>query len=172
MAQGKYANVNGLKMYYEVYGIGQPLILLHGGLGTIGMFEQILPDLAENRQVIGVELQAHGHTADIERPISFEALADDIAALIKHLGFEKTDILGYSLGGGTALQTTIRHPGVVRSGGRLNSMQKRWLVPRGPWNGVDECRSRQNMGWIPNEASVRERRAQAGKLAGVGRQAG
>jgi pimeloyl-ACP methyl ester carboxylesterase len=114
MTQGKYANVNSLKLYYEIHGKGQPLILLHGGLGTIDMFEQILPSLAESRQVIAVELQGHGHTADIDRPLSFESMADDIAALIKHLGFEKTDILGYSLGGGVALQTAIRHPAVVR----------------------------------------------------------
>jgi pimeloyl-ACP methyl ester carboxylesterase len=113
-AKGSYASVNGLNMYYEIHGTGKPLVLLHGGLGVIGMFEQILPALAEARQVIAVELQAHGHTADIDRPLSFEQMADDVAALIKHLGFEKTDILGYSLGGGVALQTTIRHPDVVR----------------------------------------------------------
>ena len=109
-----YAPVNGLKMYYEIHGTGEPLVLLHGGLGVVGMFEQILPALAEARQVIAVELQAHGHTADIDRPLSFERMADDVAALIKHLGFEKTDIVGYSLGGGIALQTAIRHPDVVR----------------------------------------------------------
>jgi pimeloyl-ACP methyl ester carboxylesterase len=114
MTQGKYANVNGLKMYYEIHGNGQPLILLHGGFGVIGMFEQNLPALAEKRQVIAVELQGHGHTADMERPLSFEQMADDVAALIKHLGLENADILGYSLGGGAALQTAIRHPNVVR----------------------------------------------------------
>jgi pimeloyl-ACP methyl ester carboxylesterase len=114
MAQGKYANVNDLKMYYEVHGQGQPLLLLHGGLGVIGMFEQILPGLAENRRVVAVELQGHGHTADVDRPLSFEQMADDIAALIRHLGLEKADILGYSLGGGVALQTAIRHPESVR----------------------------------------------------------
>ena len=79
-AKGKYANVNGLNLYYETYGgIGQPLVLLHGGLGVIGMFAQLLPSLAETRQVIAVELQAHGHTVDIDRPLSFEFMADDIA---------------------------------------------------------------------------------------------
>ena len=114
MTQGRYANVNGLRMYYEIHGKGQPLVLLHGGLGVIGMFEQILPGLVETRQVIGVELQAHGHTADINRPLSFDLMADDIAALIKHLGLKSADIFGYSLGGGVALQTAIRHPDVVR----------------------------------------------------------
>ncbi len=114
MTQGKYANVNGLKMYYEIHGKGQPLVLLHGGLGLIGMYEQILPTLTANRQVIGVELQGHGHTADIDRPFSFEQMADDVAALVKHLGLSKTDIFGYSLGGAVALQTVIRHPDVIR----------------------------------------------------------
>ena len=113
MAQGKYANVNGLNLYYEIHGTGKPLVLLHGGLGIIAMFEQILPGLAEQRQVIGVELQAHGHTADIERPMSFEAMAEDIAALIKYLGLEQADLLGYSLGGGVALQAVIRHPELI-----------------------------------------------------------
>jgi pimeloyl-ACP methyl ester carboxylesterase len=114
MAQGHYTNVNGLNMYYEVHGAGEPLMLLHGGMGTIGMFGQILPSLAEGRQVIAVELQGHGHTADIDRPMSFESMADDVAALIGHLGLEKADVMGYSLGGGAALQTVIRHPDVVR----------------------------------------------------------
>ena len=115
MSQGKYANMNGLALYYETYGVqGQPLILLHGGLGGIGMFAQLLPALAENRQVVAIELQGHGHTADINRPFSFELMADDVAALVKHLGLAKPDLLGYSLGGGVALQTAIRHPEVVR----------------------------------------------------------
>jgi pimeloyl-ACP methyl ester carboxylesterase len=114
MTQGTYASVNGLDMYYEIHGAGKPLVLLHGGLGTIGMFAPLLPALAETRQVIAVELQGHGHTADIERPLSFELMADDIAALIRHLALEKADVFGYSLGGGVALQTAIRHSNVVR----------------------------------------------------------
>ena len=109
-----YAPVNGLKLYYEIYGSGQPLVLIHGGLGVASMFGPILPDLAAKRQVITVELQAHGHTADIDRPLSLEMMADDIAALIKFLGISKADVMGYSLGGGTALLTGIRHPDVVR----------------------------------------------------------
>jgi pimeloyl-ACP methyl ester carboxylesterase len=114
MTQGNYAHVNGLKMYYEIHGKGQPVVLLHGGLGTIGMFAEILPALAENRQVVAVELQGHGHTADINRPLSFEQMADDVTALVKQLGFENADLFGYSLGGGVALQAAIRHPDVVR----------------------------------------------------------
>ena len=113
-SKGNYAGVNGLEMYYEVHGTGRPLVLLHGGIGTIEMFGELLPLLAEGRQVIGVDLQAHGRTADIDRPMTFESMADDIAALIEHLGLERADIMGYSLGGGVALQTAIRHPEVVR----------------------------------------------------------
>jgi pimeloyl-ACP methyl ester carboxylesterase len=90
------------------------LVLLHGGVGAIEMFGEVLPLLAEGRQVIAVDLQAHGRTADIARPLSYELMADDIGALIKHLGFESADVMGYSLGGGSALQTAIRHPDMVR----------------------------------------------------------
>jgi pimeloyl-ACP methyl ester carboxylesterase len=111
---GSYASTNGLEMYYEIHGAGRPLILLHGGVGAIEMFGEVLGLLAEGRQVIAVDLQAHGRTADIDRPFSFESMADDVAALIEHLGFERADVMGYSLGGGVALQTAIRHPEVVR----------------------------------------------------------
>jgi pimeloyl-ACP methyl ester carboxylesterase len=113
-SKGNYAEVNGLEVYYEIHGTGEPLILLHGGVGAIEMFGEVLPLLAEGRQVIAADLQAHGRTADIDRPLSFESMADDIAALIEHLGFEKADVMGYSVGGGVALQTAIRHPEVVR----------------------------------------------------------
>ena len=112
-AVSKYAEVNGIKLYYEIQGKGKPLILLHGGLGAIEMFGPNLPALGKVRQVIGVDLQGHGRTADIDRPLSVELLADDIAALIKYLKLERPDIMGYSLGGGVALQTAIRHPEVV-----------------------------------------------------------
>jgi pimeloyl-ACP methyl ester carboxylesterase len=109
-----YAPVNGLKMYYEIHGVGEPLILLHGGLGSSEMFGEVLPLLSNTRQVIAVDLQAHGRTADIDRALSFEAMADDIAALMKYLGIEKADVMGYSLGGGVALHTAVRHPDVVK----------------------------------------------------------
>jgi pimeloyl-ACP methyl ester carboxylesterase len=108
-----YANINGLKMYYEIHGAGQPLILIHGGLGSTGMFGANLDSLAKKRQVIAVDMQAHGRTADIGRPLSLELMADDIAALIKQLGFQKADIAGYSMGGCIALQTVISHPELV-----------------------------------------------------------
>ncbi len=113
--QTGYAPVNGLEMYYEIHGSGHPLVLLHGGFGTIETeFGPMLPILAETRQVIAVELQAHGHTADVDRPLGFAQMADDVAALIAHLGLEHADLFGFSLGGGVALQTAIRHPELVR----------------------------------------------------------
>lgn len=128
--KGNYASVNGIDLYYEVYGSGQPLVMLHGGLGGIFMFGSLVQSLAETRQVIGVELQGHGHTADIDRPIRFESMADDIAALIRHLGYESADVLGYSLGGATALQVAIRHPEVVRKLVVISSSAARnWWYP-------------------------------------------
>lgn len=106
--------MNGIELYYQIHGKGQPLVLLHGGLGAIEMFGEVLPMLAAGRQVIGVDLQAHGRTADIDRPMSYEAMADDVAALIQYLRLGKADVMGYSLGGSVAIQTAIRHPDVVR----------------------------------------------------------
>jgi pimeloyl-ACP methyl ester carboxylesterase len=110
-----YVSLNGLEMYYEVHGSGQPLVLLHGAFSAIGTsFGELLPELAKTRQVIAFELQAHGHTADIDRPLSLEGMADDTAAAIKQLGIEPADLLGYSMGAGVALRVVIRHPEVVR----------------------------------------------------------
>ena len=111
---GQYAQVNGINLYYETHGAGRPLILFHGGLGSGEMFGPILPTLAERHQVIAVDLQGHGRTADIDRPIDIRLMADDIAALIDHLGLDKTDLVGYSLGGGVALQTAVKYPAKVR----------------------------------------------------------
>ncbi|MGX1808417.1 alpha/beta fold hydrolase [Nocardia sp. NPDC055321] len=112
--KGFYAPINGMELYYEIRGAGAPLVLVHGGLGTIdGTFGALIPELAETRQVIAVELQAHGRTADIDRPLRYELMADDVADLIAHLGVEQTDVLGYSLGGGVALQLAARNPDLV-----------------------------------------------------------
>lgn len=113
-ATSGYAPLNGLNLYYEIRGAGDPLILLHGGLGATEMFAGILPDLASARRVIAVDLQGHGRTVDIDRPMSFDAMAGDIAALMKHLGIEKADVMGYSMGGAVALRTAVRNPNVVR----------------------------------------------------------
>jgi pimeloyl-ACP methyl ester carboxylesterase len=115
---GQYANVNGINVYYETHGAGRPMILLHGGLGSGEMFGPILPTLADHHQVIAVDLQGHGRTADIDRPLDVALMADDIAALIDHLGLQKPDVVGYSLGGGVALQVAVKYPDKV---GRLVS---------------------------------------------------
>lgn len=110
-----YLSVNGLNMYYEIHGTGQPLVLLHGAFSAIGTsFGELLPELAKTRQVIAFEMQAHGRTADIDRPLSLEQMADDTADAIKELGMERADIFGYSMGAAVALQASIRHPEVVR----------------------------------------------------------
>lgn len=110
-----YAPVNGLQMYYEIHGTGQPLALLHGAFSAIGTsFGALVPGLAKSRQVIGFEMQAHGRTADIDRPLSIEQMADDTAAALQHIGIEQADIFGYSTGGAIALHLVLRHPQVVR----------------------------------------------------------
>jgi len=111
---GHYAEVNGLHLYYETYGAGRPLILLHGGLGSGEMFGPVLPVLAERHLVIAPDLQGHGRTADIDRPIDVRLMADDIAVLIEHLGLDRPDVAGYSLGGGVALLTAIKYPAMIR----------------------------------------------------------
>jgi pimeloyl-ACP methyl ester carboxylesterase len=114
-AQTGYAPVNGLNMYYEIHGSGQPLVLLHGAFSAIGTsFGGLVPELAKTRQVIGFELQAHGRTADIERPMSLEQHADDVAAALAYLDIKQADIFGYSMGAAVALHVAIRHPEVVR----------------------------------------------------------
>jgi len=114
-SQGNYVLVNGLNMYYEIHGTGQPLVLLHGAFSAIGTsFGKMLPSLAKTRQVIGFELQAHGRTADIDRPLTIEGMADDVAAALRQLGIERADIFGYSMGASVALYLAIRHPEAVR----------------------------------------------------------
>jgi pimeloyl-ACP methyl ester carboxylesterase len=114
MGQGQHVEVNGINLYYETHGAGRPMVLLHGGLGSGEMFGPILPQLADRHQVIAVDLQGHGRTADIDRPLDVRLMADDVAALVDHLGLEKADVVGYSLGGGVALQAAVRHPNKVR----------------------------------------------------------
>jgi pimeloyl-ACP methyl ester carboxylesterase len=108
-----YAPVNGVSVYYAVYGKGEPVVLLHGGFGSIEMFGPVLGRLAETRQVIGIDLQGHGRTLPFDRPMSFEAMADDVAGVIKHLGLTRADVAGFSLGGGVALRLAVQHPDVI-----------------------------------------------------------
>jgi pimeloyl-ACP methyl ester carboxylesterase len=113
--RGRYQTVGELDVYYEVHGHGHPLVLLHGALGTIeSCFARLLPALARTRQVIAVELQAHGHTGDIDRPLSYRQMADDVAALLDALGITSTDVFGFSMGGGVALDLAVAHPHLVR----------------------------------------------------------
>jgi pimeloyl-ACP methyl ester carboxylesterase len=113
---GQYAEVNGVNLYFEYHGAGRPLILLHGGLGSGEMFGPMLPALTDRHRVIAVDLQGHGRTADVDRPLDVRLMADDIGALIDHLRLDKQDVVGYSLGGGVALHTAAKYPDKV---GRL-----------------------------------------------------
>jgi pimeloyl-ACP methyl ester carboxylesterase len=107
--------VNGLDMYYEIHGYGPPLALFHGAMGTIGScFAGLLPALATTRQVVAIELQGHGHTADVDRPLSYQQMAADAAALLEALGIELADLVGYSMGGGVAVELAMQHPEMVR----------------------------------------------------------
>jgi pimeloyl-ACP methyl ester carboxylesterase len=132
---GKYADVNGLKMYYEIHGEGFPLVLIHGGGSDIGTtFGRILPALAKKHKVIAVDMQAHGHTADIDRSLSFEQDADDIAGLLKQLKITKADIFGFSNGASTTLQVAIRHPHLVNKIIVASTMYKRSGAFQGFWD--------------------------------------
>ena len=113
--QTGYAPVNGLQMYYEIHGSGGvPVVLLHGAYMTTGLMEFLLSGLANTRQVIAVDLQGHGRTADVDRPITYEQMADDVAALMEHLGVGQADVIGYSMGGSITLQVAMHHPDRVR----------------------------------------------------------
>lgn len=112
--QSGSATVNGLDMYYEIHGAGEPLLLIHGGFMTAALLAELAAALAQTRQVIVVELEGHGHTPLLDRPLRYEQMADDVAALVEHLGISQVDVAGYSLGGGVTLQLAIRHPELVR----------------------------------------------------------
>jgi pimeloyl-ACP methyl ester carboxylesterase len=114
-ATSGYIPVNGLDMYYEIHGEGSPLALFHGAMGTIeSCFADLLPALAAARQVVAIELQGHGHTADVDRPLSYQQMAADAAVLLEALGIGMADLVGYSLGGAVALQLAMQHPRLVR----------------------------------------------------------
>jgi pimeloyl-ACP methyl ester carboxylesterase len=112
--QGQYATINGLRMYYEVHGAGRPLVLLHGGYQVIEALEPLLSSLARHWQVIAPELEGHGRTADLDRPLTREQMADDVAGLLDHLGVTGANVVGYSLGGMAAMRLAVRRPDLVR----------------------------------------------------------
>ena len=122
---GHYADVNGVHLYYETHGTGKPLVLLHGGLGAGGMFGDNVALLAKGRQVILVDLQGHGRTADIDRPLDARYMADDVAALVRHLKLGRADVMGFSLGAGVALQTASHHPDVVNKVVAVSAIARR-----------------------------------------------
>jgi len=113
MNDSRRASVNGIELGYRVLGEGAPLVLLHGGFGSVEMFGPNVELLAAERQVVGVDLQSHGRSPAVDRPMRFETMADDVAALIRHLGFERVAVMGFSLGGGVGLRTAIQHPDLV-----------------------------------------------------------
>ena len=126
---GEYADVNGLHLYFERHGAGRPIVLLHGGLGSGEMFGPILPILSANHEVILPDLQGHGRTADIDRPIDLRFIADDMAALIDQLGLEQPDLIGYSLGGGVAMHTAFRYPEKIRKLVSVSANVTRRAIP-------------------------------------------
>jgi len=136
---GRYADVNGIKMYYEIHGTGNPLVLLHGGGSTIyTTFGRILPALAKTHRVIAIELQAHGHTSDRDAPETFTQDADDVVELLRQLNISKADIFGFSNGCHTAIEMAIKHPEKVRRLIIASAFYKRDGVPAGFWKGFDD----------------------------------
>lgn len=136
-----YSEVNGIKMYYEIYGQGKPIVLIHGGGSTIQTnFGKLIPLLAKNRKVIAVELQAHGRTSDRNADLSFEQDADDVAALLKNLNIDKSDFFGFSNGGTTTLQIAIRHPEIVDKIILGSALAKRNGVPEWFWGFMEQAR--------------------------------
>jgi pimeloyl-ACP methyl ester carboxylesterase len=113
-AKTGYAPAGELEMYYEIHGAGRPCVLLHGAYLNLDAMGPLLPGLAQTRQVIALEQQGHGRTADVDRPITYEQMADDTAAALRHLAIDHTDVVGYSMGGAIALQLAMRHPGLAR----------------------------------------------------------
>lgn len=135
-SNGSYANVNGIKMYYEIHGSGSPLVLLHGGGSTIyTTFGTILPVLAKTHKVIAIELQNHGHTGQRDVPQTFAQDADDVAELLRQLNIQKADIFGFSNGGQTCLQLGISHPGIVRKLIIASAFYTRDAAPDAFWEG-------------------------------------
>ncbi len=135
-----YSEVNGLTLYYEIYGEGKPLVLLHGGGSTIQTsFGKIIPLLAKHRQVIGVELQAHGRTNDRNTDLTFQQDADDVAALLQNLKISKADFLGFSNGGQTTIEIALRHPQLVNKIIIASAFYKRSAASPQFWKGFERA---------------------------------
>lgn len=135
-----YSDVNGLKMYYKIHGKGEPLVLIHGGGSTIyTSFGKILPTLAEDHQVIAMELQGHGHTSDRDAPESFEQDADDVVTLLHSLHISKASFLGFSNGGNAAIQVAVRHPEIVNKLILASTFYKREGLPPGFFDGMKQA---------------------------------
>jgi pimeloyl-ACP methyl ester carboxylesterase len=151
-AEGRYAQVDGLSIYYEVHGDGQPLVLLHGGLLTIELnFGDVMPALAEQHRVVAIELQGHGRTADSDRPLSLERLADDVAEVLTQLGVERADVLGFSLGGLVTVEFARRHPDRVR---RL-VLTSIHMSPDGYHEDITSSDARPGVGRMPTDEDFR-----------------
>ncbi len=168
--KGSYAEVHGLKMYYEIHGEGFPLVLLHGGLSTIDTsFGKVLPGLAGRRQVIAIEQQAHGHTADSDRPLTYQWMANDTIALLSHIGIECADFFGYSIGAGIAIEIAIEHPKVVRKLVVATPIfTADGFQPGGPRR--DGGSPTRTPGWVPVPGGLRKVRAESARLAPAHRQ--
>lgn len=135
-----YAEVNGLNMYYEIYGEGKPLVLIHGGGSTIQTsFGKIIPLLAKHRQLIAVEMQAHGRTNDRDTGLSFEQDADDVAALLQNLNISKADFLGFSNGGQTTIELALRYPQIINKIILASTFYKRNAAPPQFWEGFEQA---------------------------------
>jgi len=136
----RYADVNGLHMYVEEAGSGPPLVLIHGGGSTVHTtFGALLPGLAARHRVVGVELEGHGHTADTDRPWSFDQMADDTAALLDQIGIGEADVFGYSMGGRVALHIALRRPDLVRRLIVASSFYSRAGMPPEFWTGMEKA---------------------------------
>ena len=169
-SRGDYAEVNGLNMYYEVHGTGRPLLLLHGAYMTIDAMGEVLSRLAESRQVIAVELQAHGRTADIDRPLGYESMADDVAALLRHLEVEEADVFGFGMGGGCRPAGGHQAPGAgAQAGGCLGLLHERQHAPRAA--GDDPVHHAGSLRRLPDRDRLSSDRAEPGRFSHAGRHA-
>ncbi len=135
-----YSDVNGLRMYYEIYGTGKPLVLIHGGGSTMHTtFGNIISELAKHRQIIAMDLQAHGRTNDRNTDLSFQQDADDVAALCRNLGISKADFLGFSNGGQTTIELALRHPELINKIIIASAFYKREAVVPQFWDGFNNA---------------------------------